>query len=63
MYFNLSSGPGSDLRGPWNSEPAFQYVADPLQSLEKRMAGKPDANEMQLMDKTSASGTQPKPVR
>ena len=29
VYFNLSSGPGADLRGPWNSEPAFRYVADP----------------------------------
>lgn len=31
LYFNLSNGPDADQRGPWNSEPAFQYVADPLQ--------------------------------
>jgi Mn-containing catalase len=31
LYFNLSSGPGADERGPWNREPTFQYVADPLQ--------------------------------
>jgi Mn-containing catalase len=31
LYFNLSSGSGADERGPWNSEPAFQYVSDPLQ--------------------------------
>ena len=28
LYFNLSSD-GKDERGPWNSEPDFQYVADP----------------------------------
>ena len=49
LYFNLSSGAGSDLRGPWNSEPAFQYVSDPVQSLEKRMSGKPGSNEMQTL--------------
>ena len=52
MYFNLSNGPGSDLRGPWNSEPAFQYVADPLQGLQKQQAGKPDSNLMKLMGGT-----------
>jgi len=31
VYYNLSSGPGADQRGPWNSEPTFRYVADPLQ--------------------------------
>lgn len=31
LYFNLSSGPEADQRGPWNQEPAFKYVADPLQ--------------------------------
>ncbi len=60
MYFNLSNGPGADLRGPWNSEPAFQYVADPLQSLEKKMAGKPDANEMQLLGGESSPGSKAK---
>ena len=49
LYFNLSSGAGSDLRGPWNSEPAFQYVSDPLQALEKKMVGKPGSNEMALI--------------
>jgi Mn-containing catalase len=49
LYFNLSSGNGSDLRGPWNSEPAFQYISEPYQSLEKRMAGKSGTNEMQLI--------------
>ncbi len=49
LYFNLSNGNGSDLRGPWNSEPAFQYVADPYPSLEKKMAGKSGTNEMQLI--------------
>ncbi|MFB2923010.1 MULTISPECIES: manganese catalase family protein [Aerosakkonema] len=29
LYFNLSQN-GKDERGPWNSEPHFRYVADPL---------------------------------
>ncbi|HEY9618892.1 MAG TPA: manganese catalase family protein [Crinalium sp.] len=31
IYYNLSQN-GQDERGPWNSEPNFRYVADPLQS-------------------------------
>lgn len=31
LYYNLSTnGNGKDERGPWNSEPDFKYVADPL---------------------------------
>lgn len=63
LYFNLSSGPGADLRGPWNSEPAFQYVADPVQHLQQQMAGKPDANEMQLIGGESSGGPKPSQVR
>jgi len=59
MYFNLSSGSGSDLRGPWNSEPIFQYVADPLQSLGKQMANKADANEMELLGGEPSAARQP----
>ena len=29
VYFNMSSN-GKDERGPWNSEPTFRYIADPL---------------------------------
>ncbi len=58
LYFNLSSGSGSDLRGPWNSEPAFQYVSDPVQSLEKKFAGKPGTNEMQLIGGESSTHAQ-----
>lgn len=33
IYYNLSTnGNGHDERGPWNSEPAFKYVANPLES-------------------------------
>ncbi|MBD2481214.1 manganese catalase family protein [Planktothrix sp. FACHB-1365] len=28
IYYNLSSN-GQDSRGPWNSEPDFEYIADP----------------------------------
>ncbi len=35
VYYNLSSPlNGQDERGPWNSEPAFKYVEDPLQRLK-----------------------------
>ena len=44
VYFNMSSGPGADLRGPWNSEPAFQYVADPLEHEQKEHAGRSGGN-------------------
>ncbi len=39
LYFNTSSGTGADLRGPWNSEPAFQYVPDPLQHIAQQQSG------------------------
>jgi Mn-containing catalase len=29
IYYNLSQN-GQDQRGPWNSEPTFKYIADPL---------------------------------
>ncbi len=31
IYYNLSSN-SKDERGPWNSEPTFKYIADPVQS-------------------------------
>jgi len=50
LYFNLSSGPGADQRGPWNSEPAFQYVANPLQhEMQEHGGGQPtQSNEMRM---------------
>lgn len=30
LYYNLSSNGKEDERGPWNSEPDFQYIADPV---------------------------------
>ena len=33
LYYNLSTnGDGKDERGPWNSEPDFKYIADPVGS-------------------------------
>jgi len=49
LYFNLSSGPGADLRGPWNEEPAFQYVADPLQHEAANTPRGASGNEMQQL--------------
>ncbi|WP_218080859.1 manganese catalase family protein [Anthocerotibacter panamensis] len=36
LYFNLSQDSGQDERGPWNTEPTFQYVADPLGEASQR---------------------------
>jgi Mn-containing catalase len=30
IYYNMSSNGAADDRGPWNSEPKFKYIADPL---------------------------------
>jgi Mn-containing catalase len=30
LYYNLSSDGQQDERGPWNSEPEFRYIADPV---------------------------------
>ncbi|MBD2043712.1 manganese catalase family protein [Microcoleus sp. FACHB-672] len=30
IYYNLSTNGAQDERGPWNSEPDFRYIADPL---------------------------------
>jgi Mn-containing catalase len=30
IYYNLSQNGKQDERGPWNSEPAFKYIADPM---------------------------------
>ncbi len=40
LYYNLSTnGDGKDERGPWNSEPDFEYIADPLSNLSKKTKG------------------------
>lgn len=33
IYYNLSSNGSQDERGPWNSEPTFKYIADPVQDI------------------------------
>lgn len=30
LYYNLSTNGQKDERGPWNSEPNFRYIADPV---------------------------------
>ena len=49
VYFNMSSGPGADRRGPWNNEPTFQYVANPLEHEQQQHSGKPGSNEMDML--------------
>ncbi|HEX4067105.1 MAG TPA: manganese catalase family protein [Acidobacteriaceae bacterium] len=34
VYYHLSTN-GAALRGPWNQEPEFQYVADPVKVIEQ----------------------------
>jgi Mn-containing catalase len=48
VYFNMSSGPGADLRGPWNNEPTFQYVSDPLAHEKTRHSNQQGSSEMQM---------------
>jgi len=58
LYFNMSNGPDADQRGPWNSEPAFQYVADPLQHELQQHASVPQySNEMAM---TPSAGNPPR---
>lgn len=59
LYFNMSSGPGADLRGPWNSEPAFQYVENPAQHEEERHQGRPGTNEMMMGTTGQGGGSGP----
>lgn len=33
VYFRLSAN-GAPLRGPWNQEPEFKYIADPVKQME-----------------------------
>jgi Mn-containing catalase len=61
LYFNMSSGSGSDQRGPWNSEPAFKYVADPLQHEQQQHAREQGGNENRLM--SPGSGKPPASTR
>ena len=40
LYYNLSSNGQEDERGPWNSEPDFKYIADPLKQHQQQSSGK-----------------------
>ncbi len=56
LYFNLSSGPAADWRGPWNTEPAFRYVADPVQHLVAQQGDtSPGTNEMLVAQQLSGA--------
>jgi Mn-containing catalase len=39
VYYHMSMN-GKEIRGPWNSEPTFQYVANPLEHRHAEQAGK-----------------------
>lgn len=60
LYFNLSSGPGADQRGPWNSEPKFKYIADPMRREMGEHGGtSSSSNEMEAPHvASSGDGTQ-----
>lgn len=34
IYYNLSTNGKEDHRGPWNSEPDFRYIADPIEEVK-----------------------------
>jgi Mn-containing catalase len=57
VYFNMSSN-GKDPRGPWNSEPNFRYVANPLEHRPTHEAGEQTSSSKVHGDKidTTASG-------
>ncbi len=38
LYFHMSTN-GVDQRGPWNSEPNFKYVGNPIEALKHHTAG------------------------
>jgi Mn-containing catalase len=59
LYFNMSSGPDAEHRGPWNSEPAFKYVANPLQHEMQEHGGKSwQSNEMEVPTRGSNGNSQ-----
>ena len=65
LYFNMSNGPDADQRGPWNSEPAFQYVADPLKHEQQQHGKNPQySNEMTMTPDPGKAPREPlKPAR
>lgn len=34
IYYNLSTNGSVDERGPWNAEPTFRYIADPVKEMQ-----------------------------
>lgn len=56
IYYNMSSN-GKDERGPWNSEPNFRYVADPLSRPSDNLhpgVPRPDLAEASKVDVTQS---------
>ena len=39
LYFNMSSDGTANERGPWNEEPNFHYIADPLAQMQQNSGG------------------------
>jgi Mn-containing catalase len=56
VYFNMSSN-GKDSRGPWNSEPKFRYVANPLEHRPTHEAGKQEGPNKVHGDKIDTATT------
>jgi len=57
LYFNLSTGSAkTDLRGPWNTEPAFKFIAAPApQGPEPVIVKNPDDEHGKLHSKKKAA--------
>jgi Mn-containing catalase len=56
VYFNMSSN-GKDPRGPWNSEPKFRYVANPLEQRPLHEAGRQESSGKVHGDKIDATAS------
>lgn len=53
IYYNMSSN-GTDQRGPWNTEPNFKYIADPLARDQQKANPGVERPELATVNKVEA---------
>jgi len=56
IYYNMSSN-GADTRGPWNTEPNFTYVADPLKRPDTNSHPGIERPDLAEVSKVNVGGT------
>lgn len=54
IYYNMSSN-GTDQRGPWNTEPNFKYVADPLARGQQKLNPGVERPDLATVNKVRAT--------